>query len=176
MDTLDIVHSYYRQLNVTSSVTQNLREIIDSATEDQWSITLEQNLIPLSIDMFKTDPKIYQIISDIGDSSRLSIFRFFGNECYNWHTDAVRMTAINMLITGFDSMCIFGKPAPARRLTNIRKLQHEPDQYYLMNVKQMHTVYNFGNEIRYILSLGLPNTTYKDACDYLQQHDLLLNK
>lgn len=174
--SIDITNNYYRQLNVTSNISNDLIKKINETPEEAWGTKLEQNLIPLSVDDFQKDPKIYQFIKDIGDVNRLSIFRFFGKECYNWHIDVIRSAALNLVISGFDSMCIFGTLAMQRRLVNISRLQHEPNQYYLMNVKQMHTVYNFGTDIRYILSLGLPNTTYVDACEYLRHHDLLLNK
>lgn len=176
MSGIDIANNYYRQLNVTSNICIDLMDKIKETPESAWGTKLEQNLIPLTIDDFQKDPKIYQFIKDIGDTTRLSIFRFFGNECYNWHIDAIRSSALNMVIAGFDSMCIFGTIDVNRRFSNIRRLQHEPNQYYLMDVKQMHTVYNFGNDTRYILSLGMPEVRFKDACEYLQKNDLLLNK
>lgn len=167
---------YYRQLNINSNITANIRKKIDETTEDQWHITLEQNLLLLTIDDFAEDPKIVQLIKDIGNTNRLAIYKFFGEECYNWHVDKIRPASLNMLISGFDSMCIFGQSAPYRRFSNVSRLQHEPNQYYLMNVHQLHTVYNFGKETRYVLSLGLPDINYQSACEYLQKNDLLLNK
>lgn len=169
-------NTYYRQLNINSKITANIKKKIEESSEDQWGTTLEQNLLLLTIDDFELDNEIVQLITDIGDTNRLAVYRFFGEECYNWHVDMIRPTALNMLIAGFDSMCIFGVPAVNRRFTHVSRLQHEPNQYYLMDVKQMHTVYNFSNETRYILSLGLPNIKYKDACIYLQEHNLLLHK
>jgi len=168
--------NYYRQLNINSNISTHLKNKIAETPENYWTTTLEQNLIRLTVEDFELNPKIVQLISDIGDVTRLAIYRFFGKECYNWHTDSIRLISINMLISGFDSMCIFGIPTVNRRFTKVSRLQHEPDQYYLMNVKQMHTVYNFGLETRYVLSLGLPNINYQAACDYLQKNDLLLNK
>lgn len=167
---------YYKQLNISSNITNNLKKKIEITPENQWKTTIDQNLILLSIDDFLPDPAIRQLIADIGDVSRLAIYRFFGRECYNWHIDAIRESSINMLITGFDSMCIFGNPTKNRKFDNISRLQHEPAQYYIMDVKKMHTVYNFGNETRHVLSIGLPGIKYEDACKYLQNHNLLLNK
>jgi hypothetical protein len=164
---------YYKQLNVSSNIIDNLKKKIETTTDDQWKNTLEQELISLSIDDFSPDPAIKKLITDIGNINRLSIYRFFEKECYNWHIDVIRESSINMLITGFDSMCIFGNPIKNRRFNDISKLQHEPAQYYIMNVKKMHTVYNFGNETRHVLSIGLPNVKYEDACKYLQDNDLL---
>lgn len=167
---------YYKQLNISSNINNNLKQKIEITPDDQWKNSLEQDLILLTIDDFSPDPAIRKLITDIGNSNRLAIYRFFGKECYNWHLDAIREASINMLITGFDSMCIFGNPAKNRRFTDIVRLQHDPAQYYIMNVKKMHTVYNFGDETRHILSIGLPGIKYEDACEYLHNHNLLLNK
>lgn len=167
---------YYRQLNVNSKITENLKKKIETITEDQWITTIEQQLILLTIEDFLPDVEITQLIKDIGNTERLAIYRFLGKECYNWHIDVMRESSINMLITGFDSMCIFGTPTKYSRVNNIVRLQHDPKQYYIMNVKKMHTVYNFGNEIRHVLSIGLPGVKYEDACNYLQNHNLLMNK
>jgi hypothetical protein len=167
---------YYKQLNINSNIIDNLKKKIETTPEDHWKNSLEQDLILLTIDDFSLDPAIKKLITDIGNINRLAIYRFFGKECYNWHVDAIREASINMLITGFDSMCIFGNPAKNRRFTDIVRLQHGPAQYYIMNVKKMHTVYNFGDETRHILSIGLPGIKYEDACEYLHNHNLLLNK
>lgn len=167
---------YYKQLNINSNITDNLKRKIENSTEDQWITSYEQNLILLNIDDFAPDPSISQLITDIGDVSRLAIYRFFGKECYNWHTDAIRDSSINMLITGFDSMCVFGNPVKYRRFNQLERLQHSHAQYYIMNVKKIHAVFNFGNETRHVLSIGLPGINYEVACKYLQDHNLLLNK
>ena len=130
----------------------------------------------MTIDDFKDDPEIINIINDIGDCNRLAIYRFFEKECYGWHVDTIRESSINMLLTGFDSMCIFDNPVKNRRFNNITRLQHDPNRYYLMNVSKMHTVYNFGNETRHVLSIGLPGVKYEDACKYLQDRNLIIDK
>lgn len=170
------MNDYFRPLNITSALTDKLLAKINSTPEQAWGTSLEQNLIKLKLDDLVEDKEIVQVINDIGNTDRLAIYRFFGEECYGWHIDAIRFSSINMLISGFDSMCIFGSMAPARRFVNIKRLMHEPKTYYVMDVKKMHTVFNFGKEIRYILSLGFPDIKYHDACSYLERNNMLSNK
>lgn len=165
---------YYNQLNINSKIIDNLKKKIEITPEYQWKNISGQELILLTIDDFSPDPAIRQLITDIGNINRLAIYRFFGKECYNWHIDVIRESSINMLITGFDSMCIFGNPAKSGKFNNVVRLRHEPAQYYIMNVKKMHTVFNFGDETRYVLSIGLPGVKYESACKYLQDHTLCM--
>jgi hypothetical protein len=166
---------YFKQLNMNSSLSDNLLEKIRNTPESAWSgVAGRPNLIILPLEDLMIDQKIFQLVSDIGDTSRVAIYRFFGEECYSWHSDTIRYSAINMLLSGFEnSICVFGDVKAAHRFVNITKLPYEPKKYYIMNVKKMHTVFNFGKEIRYVLSLGLPEVTYEDARAYLESHGLL---
>lgn len=163
---------YYVKLNIKSNISNNIIEKIKKANPDDWRIVHDQSVLDLSIDDFRDDPEIYQTILDLNCNTRLSVFRLYPNRCYMWHTDMIREGAINMLLTGFDSFCVFGRVAPRRMFLNLDKLVHEPNTYYLMNVKEFHSVFNF-NETRYIISIGIPFRTYTDACGYLKEKNLL---
>jgi len=163
---------YFVKLNIQSRISNNIIEKIKNSTPDQWTTTLDQDIFNLTIDDFKDDPEIYQTILDLNCQDRLSVFRFHPNVCYQWHTDMIREGAINMLLTGFDSFCAFGTLAPGRRFVNLDRLIHEPDTYYLLNVKKFHAVFNF-IQIRHIISIGVPFKTYSDSCEYLKDKNLL---
>lgn len=169
---------YFLKLNLKSSSTDRIKKKIHNAKESDWSIHHELELLLLDIEDLKEDIKITQLIKDIGH--RIVVYRSPPNYCYSWHIDAKRMSSINMLIEGFDSMCVFGdqelitiKNTVQAKYTDISKLQHEPDTYYLMNVKKHHTVYNFGNQHRYILSLGIPDKSFGEVREYLKRNDML---
>ena len=163
---------YFVKLNIKSNISKSIIEKVKNATEDKWSIQFGQDLFELTVDDFKNDPEISQIINDLGEPQHLYVFRLHPNICYQWHTDVLREGTINMLLDGFDSFCTFGTLAPARRFTNLSKLIHEPNTYYLLNVKKYHAVFNFSN-IRYVLSIGIPKFTYKLTCKYLKDKNLI---
>lgn len=160
------------KLNIKSNVSKSIIEKIKNSSADKWSLELGQDLFELSIDDFKDDPEISQIINDLGEPQSLYVFRLHPNVCYQWHTDMIREGTINMVLDGFDSFCTFGTLAPARRFTDLIKLVHEPDTYYLLNVKKYHAVFNF-SQTRYIISISVPNITYQMAREYLKGKNLI---
>jgi hypothetical protein len=168
MDNLE----YFCKLNITSNIVLHIKNKIQNSAQTDWHFFLDQSILQLELSDFNNDPQIIDIINNIGDANRLSVFRNEPNTCYSWHQDTIRNSAINILIDGFDSMCIFGEIAPNKKFTNTLRLCHQPNTYYLMNVKKFHTVYNFNNN-RYIISLGLPEKRYKDAIEYLKKENLL---
>lgn len=168
MNNLD----HFLKLNIQSASIDRIKNRIHNAVESDWIIHLEQNILLLDIEDLETDTKIVQLIKDIGSSKRIGVYRMSPNTCYGWHADSQRMSSINMLIEGFESMCVFGEPAPQRQFRNLTKLQHEPKTYYLMNVKKYHTVYNFNSQ-RYVLSLGIPDKSFSEVKEYLKENNMI---
>jgi len=167
------VSDHFLKLNISSTSVDSIKNKIRNADESEWITYLEQNILLLNIEDIKTDIKIVQLIKDIGTSKRIGVYRTAPHSCYGWHFDSGRLSSINMLIEGFDSMCVFGEPAPSKQYINLSRLQHEPNTYYLMNVKKYHTVYNFSNQRRYILSLGIPDKSFNEVSAYLKENNML---
>ena len=76
-----------------------------------------------------------------------------------------------MLLEGFDSFCAFGTPSKGNKVTDLNRLDHEPNTYYLMDVKKFHTVFNFSTE-RYIISIGIEKP-YDEVIAYLNDNQML---
>jgi hypothetical protein len=165
-------HDFFRKLNITSGAIDQIRNKIQNAKESNWIDYLEQSILLLKLDDLIADTKIVKLIKDIGDSNRIGVYRSIPNSCYGWHMDSGRQSSINMLIDGFDSMCIFGNLNPGKKYTELSVIKHEPATYYLMNVKKFHTVYNFNNQ-RYILSLGIPDKSFAEVKEYLKENNML---
>jgi len=164
--------NFFVKLNLTSNVCDSIITKIKNSSPDQWSIKLDQDILALNINDFKDDPQIVQAIIDLECTERLSVFRFHPNICYQWHYDKIRFGSINMLLTGFDSMCVFGSLTANNKFSNLTRLIYEPNKYYLMNVKKFHTVFNF-SEIRHVVSIGIPTTGYSDSYVYLKNKNLI---
>lgn len=162
---------FFTKLNIDSKVTEHILNKIKNANDSEWTDLLDQSIHSLTVEDFALDDKIYQLIFDFGCQDRLSVFRFNPDVCFQWHIDKIRYSAINMLLEGFDSFCAFGTPQPGNKFDKVYKLAHEPKTYYLMNVKKFHTVFNF-NEMRYIISIGFPDTKYSDVLSYLKDKNL----
>ena len=165
-------NNFFCKLNVKSDVVNVIKNKIHSTSEADWIYYLEQSIFLLKLKDLESDTKITKLINDIGDKNRIGVYRSSPNTCYGWHFDSGRMSSINMLIDGFDSMCIFGNLNPGKKYTELSVIKHEPATYYLMNVKKFHTVYNFDNQ-RYILSLGIPDKSFTEVKEYLKENNML---
>jgi hypothetical protein len=164
---------FFHHLESTSTLINHLRNRIAEATEDDWQLIIEMNCLLLTIDDFKTEPKLIEFIEHMNCQQKLAIYRFKPNTCYKWHIDhAGRNCCINMLIDGYDSLTMFGVPAMHGQFVNITKLIYKPNKYVLLDVHKFHTVFNF-SEDRYLLSIGVPSpTTYNETKQYLIDNNL----
>lgn len=165
-------HKFFCKLNIKSEVISQIKNKIQNSIESDWRDYLGLSIFYIDVNNLIADAKIVKLIKDIGDEGRIGIQRAIPNSCYDWHTDAYRFASINMLIDGFDSMCIFGNNMPYKKFTELSVIKHEPATYYLMNVSKFHTVYNFNNQ-RYILSLSIPKKSFEEVKEYLKENDMI---
>lgn len=164
---------FFFRLQSISTITNHLRDKIENAKEEDWQSFFEMSCLLLTVDDFKTEPKLLKLIEHMNCQSKLAIYRFEPNSCYKWHIDHHgRKCCINMLIDGYDSLTMYGIPAKDGRFTNLTRLTYEPNCYTLLDVHKFHTVFNF-SEPRYILSIGIPSTTsYDEAKQYIIENNL----
>jgi hypothetical protein len=158
--------NYFTELNIQSKISKKILDKIDHIDESEWIHHLEQTIYLLKIEDFKDDPDIIDLINRFGSEKKLCLFKLPPKICYSWHRDAKRQASINMLIKGFDSICIFGTESLEKKFVNLDKIEHKKDTYYLMNVKESHTVFNFDQD-RYVISISIPDTPYHVVKDYL---------
>lgn len=166
-----IESDFFLKLNINSTVGQAILLKAKAADDSKWTTVLDQNLFELGIEDFKNDSAIYKLIESLGCYNRLSVLRFSPNVCFQWHKDRSRGSAINMLLEGFDSFCAFGVPSKGNKVSDLTRLYHEPNTYYLMDVKKFHTVFNFSAE-RYIISIGIEQS-YDEVISYLNDNQML---
>lgn len=162
---------YFTELNIKSKISQGILDKLDDIKESEWIQYLEQSIYLLNIKDFEEDPNILDLINKFGSEKKLCLFRLPPKICYSWHTDAKRQASVNMLIKGFDSICAFGTESLEKKFIDLDKIEHKKDTYYLMNVKEPHTVFNFDQE-RYVVSISIPDTPYNEVRDYLIEKQL----
>lgn len=110
---------------------------------------------PLNQNALQDDAKIVQLIERFhcDENQKISVLKFDANSCYTWHTDGIRSCAINMLLTGYDSLTLFGK-RDSMFYKNLERLTYVPNRYFFLDTSKSHTVLNF-SEDRYIVSIGI---------------------
>ena len=169
MGNIDCFH----HLESTSTLINHLRNRIAEASDADWQLLIEMNCLLLTIDDFKTEPKLVEFIKHMNCQDKLAIYKFKPNTCYKWHIDHYgRNCCVNMLIDGYDSLTMFGVPSAQGQFTNITKLLYKPNKYVLLDVHKFHIVFNFSEE-RYLLSIGVPSPiTYSETKQYLMDNNL----
>lgn len=93
---------------------------------------------------------------------KAGIIKLDANTYYDWHVDTDRGVGINMLLNNWDtSHCMFNPDL--KRGDNVAhgnvkakfiELKYKPQRYYLFNAQVAHTVYNFGDNTRYLFSVN----------------------
>ena len=91
--------------------------------------------------------------------------------CYHWHTDLKRKTAINFLLNDVGNAVTFFKGEDDGLYSSIVKVPYELYRPTVLDSSIFHTVFNYSDEIRYILSVGFdPGVTYSQVCDFLNNY------
>jgi hypothetical protein len=162
---------YYTRLNTSSKCSSLIVDIIPTLNFNLGYGNLITSVIDPTI--FKDDEKIYNLIQhfEIDKIRKIALFRFIPNSSYDWHIDGSRSAAINMLLSGYDSITLMGRKRDNFFL-DIEKVPYELNRYYLLNTSIHHTMFNFSEE-RYLLSIGIPkNFSYQDVKKYMEINEL----
>lgn len=167
-----MTHDFFTKLNLNSKIAASILDKVKTESSIEWKRVLQQNVYGLSIDDFILDQKIHEMIKHFSIEDRLSVFKYDINSCYNWHIDKNRMSALNMVLDGFDSVCVFGRPGPVDSITDMQQLNYAPNTYYLLNTHRHHMVLNF-SQVRYVVSIGFPEIKYQDVITYLKENNMI---
>jgi hypothetical protein len=144
---------YFFETNYKSTIAQDLLDFaLDKETDYSRGSVSQGFLVAKVPDYIILKDQFLSDLIRIKISNNARIFKMLPYTCYNWHTDTNRGCAINMILSGFDSHCYFGK-YQSSSLLEYRELVYKPNVYYLFNTEQLHTVIN-GSQDRYILSIG----------------------
>ena len=156
-------------ITVSESFVESLNNFIKDSDHDRWQSINNLTVMGLSPCLFETEPLIYKIINKFEAGSRLSVFRTNPCEVYNWHTDAMRNTCLNILLDGYDSMTLFANRSIYGVMTDLTKVPYVRKKVFLLDVQKNHTVLNFNNT-RHLLSIGIPKPAeFQDVKNYINE-------
>lgn len=161
---------YYTKLNHVLSDEFVSSAIAYAETIETWEQRFYFDRTTLPDSVIQLDPLVSQIITHYKSRPRASIFRFTPYTACNWHIDQPRNCAVNMLLTGFNSLCAFGQQEGSTPIIyrNVAKLDYQRNAMYAFNTEMAHSITNF-EETRYLISLGIPPpATYNDLVEYLK--------
>lgn len=147
-------------ITVSDSFIDSVKKFVAESSEDDWKNHLQMTLLTLPLELFKDEPELLEIIDRFGAQNRLAVYKTTANSSYHWHKDATRHACLNVLLDGYDSLCLFSQAPVNGMMYELEKLDYVENKVFLLDVSKLHTVINFNNE-RHLLSIGIPRpTTY----------------
>lgn len=140
-----------------------------NSQDSDWKDVLQMTLLLLPKTLFEQELALMKIINRFDAGNRLAVYKTSPNTSYHWHRDSSRFTCLNILIDGYDSLCMFAKTPVNGMMHDLVKLNYEPNNVHLLNVSQLHTVFNFNND-RHLLSIGIPSpNTFEQVRNFIQE-------
>jgi hypothetical protein len=163
---------YKIKQSISNNFLESLNDVISKSLEDKWQKKYDFERLTLSTDLFKEEEILYDLIKKFNCEKRLSIFRWKENTAYNWHTDPMRNASVNLLLSGWDSLCLFGKlnleNQDDQNIKNLEVLNYTTNECFVLNTTEHHSVINFNNP-RYLMSICIPHPyTFEDVVNYLE--------
>lgn len=149
-------YEYYYEIPTVSTISSALMEVMRNDTIP-FTNAYAWNGKEIPTSLLVTDPFLASLMRVY--PFRAGVICMDADTCYRWHVDTDRGLALNMLLSpSSNSFCAF-RPLQATEERNhpILKLNYKPDTYYLLNVKQYHTVFNF-DKPRYLFTAQFDNT------------------
>jgi hypothetical protein len=166
------MHDYFYYLTGNYPLADRLRSHIAAADGSSWQVINEFDVLRLPVDLFLDQPAISALLDHFGSRSRLSVFRLQPWYNYSWHVDVNRGCSLNMLLSGWDSISMFGAMRNFRHYTDIARVEYTENRMVVLNTHRWHSIVNF-SEIRYVLSIGIDiQYSFADLVDYCWRHRL----
>lgn len=165
------MHDNFYILKDTYDLTDRLLGCVARSSPDEWHDRFEQNVLSITQEELSTEPRLLKFVNQFKCNKKISIFQYAPYFNCGWHWDQPRNCSINMLLTGFNSLTMFGKQETPRNYSNITFVPYQLSRPILMNTRTPHSVLNF-DSVRYLLSIGVPlQYTYQTVLKWLLDND-----
>jgi len=161
---------FYYEIPVSSAVANNMYVLASTTPDDQWIEYYDFKAIPVTTQCMVDSwwKKLYEL-----HPFKAGILKMDANDYCDWHVDTNRGVGLNLLLNNWDSShCLFDGNPNERKDKQLSKealenhedlddfkvaskfveLKYKPNTYYLFNVQEAHSVYNFSGK-RYLLTL-----------------------
>jgi hypothetical protein len=139
-------HQEYSQ---KSTLSNKLNYVIQNVPKDSWVQYYNFDVLFLKPEFVQEDKFFRDLAKDY--SFTVAVVKMNPYSCYNWHTDTKRQCAINMLLDGFDSHCVFSRD-PEDVNIPVEELKYQPNTYYAFDTQTPHMILNLSKP-RYLLSV-----------------------
>ena len=166
------MHDYFYQFPGRYPLGARLLHAAESADLSSWQVINEFDVLRLPVDLFLNQPKIMRVLDHFGSKERLSIFRLQPWYNYSWHIDTNRGCSLNMLLSGWHSVSMFGAMINFRHYHRLACVDYPVDGFVALNTHRWHSIVNFA-ETRYVLSIGIDiRYSFAELVDYCVKLEL----
>jgi hypothetical protein len=181
----ELTHDLFSELNITTPTpaVEYIKTFIENANKNNiwiWSSTTLPNTYIPSNEMRDIDFGTYLNKFIIDWNTTLSILKVPPNSHVPWHIDVkiTRRCVINTPLRLYPNSLTFVTNSPSPYTdTNIEhntfKMPYLLDKMYLLNSQRYHSVFNFDNDIRYVISFCSEFLNYQEACEYFKDKELI---
>lgn len=166
----------FYKLKSQSTIYDDIVDYIKTVDSAKWFNAYSFDILNIPDKLALKDPVISALHKKFPVEplkTRPVCLRMGPNILYKLHEDTIRLAAINMLISGWDSHSFYGTQMEGSEdMFHINRVIYEPKCYYLFNTKQLHSVLNF-DEPRIVFSLGFnPPYSYEAVLNFLKEENL----
>lgn len=145
---------YYEISQYKSKLVETLLDKISTKNESDWKTTektYDWSVLEIDKKILLEDTFLKQLSQKIDFAGH--VFKMLPNKFYDWHRDAERKTAINILLNTDSHSYLLFTPMRNSDICDFIELKYKPDTFYVINTKMEHMVVNF-EQTRYILSIS----------------------
>lgn len=183
----NVTYDLFSELNITipTDAVNFIKNFIEKTNKDNtwlWPLTTLPNTYILNDELRNIDcsPFINEFVIDW--NATLSILKVPPNSYVPWHIDVMptRKCVINTSLTLYPNSLTFvtNAPGPDTNLCkdieyNTFKMPYLSDKVYLLNSQRYHSVFNFDDDIRYVISFCSEFLNYQEACKYFKDKELI---
>jgi hypothetical protein len=181
----ELTYDLFSELNITipTDAVNFIKTFIEKTNKNNnwlWSSTTLPNTYILNNELLNIDfsPAINEFVTDW--SGTLTILKVPPNSYVPWHIDVMpaRKCVINTPLRLYSKSLTFVTNAPSANPCkdieyNTFKMPYLLDKVYLLNSQRYHSVFNFDNDIRYVISFCSEFLNYQEACKYFKDKELI---
>jgi len=145
-----------------------------SITEGQWqTMFFNQSLIDLDSFLKTFHPKL---------QGKIDLLKFPPHTHYQWHTDGLNSFNFNLVFKNYENtFVVFEKLDQDRSsihkyLKEVVELKYVPLTWHVFNAQIPHTIFNLGDETRYLLTYKIGKKQGISYEDFISSYDWQAHK
>lgn len=164
------MEQFFYELPIPSSIADEALAFAKSTEVWHRYYNFDVALLPVE---FAIKEPLFMWLAHNKFNFHVGVLKLPPSTCYKWHADTDRQVGINMLLEDNGSKCLFAENTEGVSFPVV-ELVYKPSKYFVFNTRQQHTVLNFADEARYLLTVEFlgkdRDLTYADICNVFKDN------